>query len=132
MHWCLNVVCGASGEASAVMLRAGEVVSGVDAARARRPAARSDRELARGPARLCAALGLDGSANGLDLLGDGPVRLRTAARGAGAVVETGVGPRVGVAGAHDTLWRFWLAGEPTVSAYRPHAPRRRSTGPRSG
>lgn len=132
MHWCLNVVCGPKGEASAVLLRAGEVVSGVETARDRRPAARTDRELARGPARLCSALGLDGSANGLDLLGDGPVRLRTAARGAGAVVETGVGPRVGVAGAHDTLWRFWLAGEPTVSAYRPHAPRRRSAGPRSG
>jgi DNA-3-methyladenine glycosylase len=129
MHWCLNVVCGPEGEASAVLLRAGEVVSGVDAARTRRPAARSDRELARGPARLCAALGLDGSANGRDLLGDGPVRLRTATRGADAVVEMGVGPRVGVGGAHETPWRFWLAGEPTVSTYRPHAPRRRSTAP---
>jgi DNA-3-methyladenine glycosylase len=125
MHWCLNVVCGPVGEASAVLLRAGEVVDGAAIARTRRPAARTDRDLARGPARLCSALGLDGSVNGLDLLGDGPVRLRAAAR-PGAVIEMGVGPRVGVAGAHDTLWRFWLAGEPTVSAYRPHAPRRRT------
>ena len=131
MHWCLNVVCGPVGQASAVLLRAGEVVDGVAAARARRPAARTDRELARGPARLCSALGLDGSANGLYLLGDGPVRLipPPSSRGSlGAAVETGIGPRVGVAGAHDTPWRFWLAGEPSVSAYRPHAPRRRSRG----
>ena len=47
-------------------------------ARARRPAARRDVDLARGPARLCAALGIDKSAYGRWLLGDGPVRLRPA------------------------------------------------------
>jgi DNA-3-methyladenine glycosylase len=52
MHWCANVVCGPDGSASAVLLRAGEVVEGLDAARARRRAARRDEDLARGPARL--------------------------------------------------------------------------------
>ena len=33
------------------------------------------------------------------------------------------GPRVGVTGAHDVLWRFWLDGDPTVSVYRRHVPR---------
>jgi DNA-3-methyladenine glycosylase len=125
MHWCMNVVCGQSGTASAVLLRAGSIVDGVELARSRRIAARADFELARGPARLCAALGIDGSAYGTDLLdGSGPVRLRPpAAPVDGAAVRSG--PRVGVTGAHDLPWRFWLDGEPSVSAYRRHAPRPR-------
>ncbi|MGC5333612.1 DNA-3-methyladenine glycosylase [Micromonospora sp. DT62] len=125
MHWCMNVVTGPDGEASAVLLRAGEVVDGVEAARARRPAVRRDVDLARGPARLCATLGIDKSAYGRWLLGDGPVRLRPADV---PVPDEAVaaGPRVGVTGAHDVPWRFWIAGDPTVSAYRRHVPRRRS------
>ncbi|MCW3817078.1 DNA-3-methyladenine glycosylase [Micromonospora sp. DR5-3] len=124
MHWCMNVVTGPDGEASAVLLRAGEVVDGLPTARSRRPAVRRDVDLARGPARLCAALGIDGAVYGVDLLGDGPVRLRpaTAPVPAAAVLA---GPRVGVTGAHDVPWRFWLASDPTVSAYRRHVPRTR-------
>lgn len=124
MHWCVNVVTGPAGEAAAVLLRAGEVVDGLAAARARRPAVRRDVDLARGPARLCAALGIDRSAYGTHLLGDGPVRLRPgdAPVPADAVAA---GPRVGVTGAHDVPWRFWIAGDPTVSAYRRHVPRTR-------
>ncbi|MFC4149463.1 DNA-3-methyladenine glycosylase [Micromonospora mangrovi] len=124
MHWCMNVVTGPDGEASAVLLRAGEVVDGLDVARARRPAVRRDVDLARGPARLCATLGVDRTAYGADLLADGPVRLRPAPVPVpGAAVEAG--PRVGVTGAHDVPWRFWIAGDPTVSAYRRHVPRTR-------
>jgi DNA-3-methyladenine glycosylase len=125
MHWCANVVCGPAGEASAVLLRAGEVVDGVDLARKRRATARSDRELTRGPARLCTALGVDGTANGGYLLdGTGLVTLRPPVMPPDeAVIQSG--PRVGVAGGHDTPWRFWLAGEPTVTPYRRHTPRRR-------
>ncbi|WP_262287221.1 DNA-3-methyladenine glycosylase [Micromonospora sp. MA102] len=124
MHWCVNVVTGPDGEASAVLLRAGEVVDGLDVARERRPAVRRDVDLARGPARLCAALGIDRSVYGADLLGDGPVRLRPPLA---PVPEAAVsaGPRVGVTGAHDVPWRFWLTGEETVSAYRRHVPRTR-------
>lgn len=126
MHWCLNIVCGPVGAASAVLLRAGEVIDGVELARSRRRAARQDRDLARGPARLCEALRLDGMANGLYLLGDGPVRLlpRIRQTGSGAVVVAG--PRVGVNGAHDVPWRFWYDGEPTVSVYKRHTSRRRA------
>ncbi|MFF3866683.1 DNA-3-methyladenine glycosylase [Micromonospora sp. NPDC001898] len=125
MHWCMNVVTGPDGEASAVLLRAGEVVDGLDVARARRAAARRDIDLARGPARLCAALGIDRATYGVDLLGDGSVRLRPADV---PVPDRAVaaGPRVGVTGAHDMPWRFWIAEDPTVSAYRRHVPRRRS------
>lgn len=118
MHWCANVVCGPEGEASAVLLRAGEVVSGLAAARARRPAARTDRDLARGPARLTTALGIDGAANGADLLdASSGITLTAGSRVDAAMIRSG--PRVGVAGGHDTRWRFWLDGEPTVTAYRP-------------
>ncbi|MEV5822234.1 DNA-3-methyladenine glycosylase [Micromonospora haikouensis] len=124
MHWCVNVVTGPEGEASAVLLRAGEVVEGVEVARSRRTAVRRDADLARGPARLCAALGIDRTAYGRYLLGDGSVRLRPAAE---PVPDTAIaaGPRVGVTGAHDVPWRFWADGEPTVSQYRRHVPRTR-------
>ena len=127
MHWCMNVVTGPEGTASAVLLRAGEVVSGLDVARARRPAIRRDVDLARGPARLCATLGIDRDTYGVDLLDDaGPVRLAPPAQPvARAAVATG--PRVGVTGALDLPWRFWIAGDPTVSAYRRHVPRVRPT-----
>ena len=124
MHWCINVVTGVEGVASAVLLRAGEVVAGADRARERRPGAR-DRDLARGPARLTKALGIDRDQNGIDLL-DPSSSLRLVP---GAAVDGGAvrsGPRVGVAGAGaPTPWRFWIAGEPTVSAYRPAVARQR-------
>lgn len=122
MHWCLNVVAGPDGTASGVLLRAAEVVGGLDLARARRPEAR-DRDLCRGPARLTRALGVTGEYGGLDLLDDrSPLRLVLPAEPTGPVR---CGPRVGVAGeGAPTPWRFWLAGDPTVSPYRPAAPRR--------
>ncbi|MEJ3749516.1 DNA-3-methyladenine glycosylase [Actinomycetes bacterium KLBMP 9797] len=121
MHWCLNVVTGPPGEAAAVLLRAGAVIEGLPLARSRRGSA-SDRDLARGPARLCQALGIDRSAYGAYLLGDGPLQL---APPAAPVPSSAIaaGPRVGVTGAHDRPWRFWLAGDPTVSPYRRHRPR---------
>jgi DNA-3-methyladenine glycosylase len=124
LHWCANVVCGPEGEAAAVLLRAGEVVGGLPAARARRSRAASDAELARGPARLTAALGIDRAAGGAYLLSAaGPVRLRPAPQPVDPA-QIRSGPRVGVAGGQDTPWRFWLAGEPTVSAYRRQTRRR--------
>jgi len=126
MHWCANVVTGPDGQASAVLLRAGEVVEGHDLARRRRPAARADRDLARGPARLARALGLDGDSDGVDLR-TSAVTLRPRARQVGtATIRTG--PRVGVSGLGGDVaafpWRFWLDGDPTVSPYRPSVPRR--------
>ena len=120
MHVCANVVTGREGTASAVLLRAGEVVDGVDLARERRATTR-ERDLARGPANLCRALGIGLDLDGTDL-SRGPVRLVLAAAPDPGRVSTG--PRVGLRGAPDRPWRFWLTGEPTVSAYRPAAKRR--------
>ena len=124
MHWCCNVVCGPDGEPSAVLLRAGRVVAGEELARARRPAARSATELARGPARLTSTLGLVGTDTGADLLDPAsPIRLLAGTRVPDAAVRHG--PRVGVAAAADVPWRIWTDGDPTVSPYRPGTRRRR-------
>ena len=125
MHYCMNVVCATDGHASAVLLRAGEVVEGVELARVRRGSAR-DRDLARGPARLCSALGIDLTQNGL-ALHDSPLTLDLAAEPSPAG-QVATGPRVGLRHAADRPWRFWLLDEPTVSVYRPAStrPRRRT------
>lgn len=133
LHHCVNVVCGPEGEASAVLVRAGEVVVGADLARSRRLASgvvRTDRDLARGPARLAVALGLDLSADGADVTDpDGDVVLARPSTEPTPLVEpvetpaaVRTGPRVGVSGdggrADLFPWRFWLDAEPTVSLYR--------------
>jgi DNA-3-methyladenine glycosylase len=120
MHYCCNVVVGTEGTAAAVLLRAGEVVEGLEVARARRPKS-SERDLARGPARLCSTLGIDREHNGTDL-SCGPLTLTLDEAPAPETVRSG--PRVGLREAADNPWRFWLEGEPTVSTYRPAAPRR--------
>ncbi|MGW2160285.1 DNA-3-methyladenine glycosylase [Nonomuraea sp. NPDC001699] len=192
MHFCANLVCLPEGHGSAVLVRAGEIVAGLDEARTRRtPAPASaagtaaafdggrsapasaagraaaagrargvpDRDLARGPARLAVALGLLREHNGLDAIwegspaalppltgtpgspgrfGHGPEHatwLTGLPHGSAAVLEgrpadpgtIRSGPRTGVSTAKDTPWRFWIDGDPTVSPYRAHVPRRRSS-----
>lgn len=128
MHYCCNVVVGQEGVASAVLLRAGEVVEGLQVARSRRGRS-SDRDLARGPARLCQALAIDRAHNGADLSA-GDLTLKPGPPPAAEQVATG--PRVGLREAADHPWRYWLRDEPTVSAYRPAGPLRRRRGPASG
>jgi DNA-3-methyladenine glycosylase len=124
-HWCLNMVVGQEGDASAVLLRAGAVVDGIDLARSRRGGVK-DRELARGPAKLTVSLGLDGSAYGTSMVdGTGPVLITPPATPV-ARADISAGPRVGVSTAVDVPWRFWRTGDPSVSVYRAHSPRRRS------
>ncbi|MGO2542237.1 MAG: DNA-3-methyladenine glycosylase [Specibacter sp.] len=118
MHFCANLVCRPAGESSGCLMRAGEVVEGLDLARARRPTAKRDQELAQGPARLTKAMGLNLAHNGVAALG-GEVTV--------TLPETPVqtfmaGPRVGISGPGGTAeypWRFWIAGDPTVSKFKP-------------
>ena len=122
MHFCANVVSLTDGVPGAVLLRAGEVVSGEDVAFSRRPASRSVAELAKGPARLCKVLGLDRGSNGLDLTSaDSPVRLYAGE----PTTSVRSGPRVGVAVAMDVPWRFWI-DSPAVSTYKRGGKRRNS------
>jgi DNA-3-methyladenine glycosylase len=118
----MNLVCGPEGRPTGVLLRGGRVVEGVELAHQRRPKARSERDLARGPARLAEVLGVGRAQDGADVCGDGPVVL------CGGVVPPAAalrrGPRVGLRQAAQFPWRFWIADDPTVSAYRPHVPKR--------
>jgi DNA-3-methyladenine glycosylase len=85
-----------------------------------------ERELARGPARLCQALGIDRGLDGADVCDPGsPLRIRPAPEASSGrpVPAVSRGPRVGISAAADRPWRFWLTGDPTVSPYRPHVPR---------
>ena len=144
MHFCVNLVCLGDGSASAVLLRAGRVIEGEELALTRRTGAprgvRRDgsprertvipfRDLARGPARLCQALDIDRAQDGADVcIAESPLRMRwpdARAMDRSAEIKVASGPRVGVSSAAEIPWRFWIEGEPTVSAYRPAVPRRR-------
>jgi DNA-3-methyladenine glycosylase len=120
MHWCANVVCGETGRASAVLLRAGAPVDRVDVMRVRRHAARRDRELCSGPARLTQALGITGVQNGIDLV-RGPLRLLD--DGTPPPDRPGISTRVGLnPGRGDEYrWRWFVRDEPNVSRGRPSA-----------
>ena len=127
MHWCLNLVCGPDGAASAVLLRAGELLLPPDddvdgravlarLVAERRPGIRPV-DLARGPARLTKTLAVDRADNGADVT-DPAGRLHVVA---GVPVPDGrvrTGPRVGLSAAAERPWRFWIDGEATVSPYR--------------
>ena len=118
MHVCANIVCSPEGTASAVLLRAGEIVEGVDLARARRTTSKSDADLARGPARLCVALGIT--------LADGGAELDLTLAEPSPFLA---GPRTGVSGpggSDEYPWRFWIPGDPTVSPYKASVPKRRA------
>lgn len=135
MHFCVNLVCQPAGEAAAVLLRAGRVVDGAELAAARRTAGSgagvrrvAERELARGPARLCQALGIGRRQNGADVCDPrGPLRVLAPAGFTGLpTASVSAGPRVGVRLGAEADWRFWVAGDPAVSLYRPHVPRLRA------
>ena len=114
MHWCANVVCGEEGVARAVLLRAAAPVEGLPAMRDARPAARSDRDLCNGPAKLCQALGLERRHDGADLLsGDRGVWLLR--DHVPPPARPGTGVRVGISAGAELPWRFWVPGNPNVS-----------------
>lgn len=134
MHYCANLVCLPDGSGSAVLLRAGEIVDGLQLARSRRSNGKptADRDLARGPARLAVALGLHREHNGLDAVatlsgsaGSGTMAVLEGAPPDRALIRSG--PRTGISSAKDTPWRFWIDGDPTVSPYRAHVPRNRGS-----
>lgn len=128
IHSCVNVVCGPVGVAGGILLRGGEIVEGWDAALHRRlergGVVRTDRDLARGPGRFGDAVGLRHPVHdGVDAITAAPwhgASVRLALR-VEPLVAFAAGPRVGVAGVAGTEvfpWRFWIDGDPTVSAFR--------------
>jgi DNA-3-methyladenine glycosylase len=153
MHYCVNLVCQPVGLAEAVLIRAGAVVDGAELARRRRyglaeadgsteatsgrNGRHRDRDLARGPGRLCQALGIDRSLDGADAcMPGGPIGIsppeafdQAAVAGSGAIR---VGPRVGISRAAELPWRYWLAGDGHVSAYKALRPKEPQPKPVSG
>jgi DNA-3-methyladenine glycosylase len=124
MHFAINMVCSPDGVASGVLIRSGEVIRGIDLARRRRALRRStvprDAHLARGPGNLAAALGVTRPLHdGLDLFA-APFAVELEPLSDDSTIRSG--PRVGVAGdagGPAFPWRFWIDGDPTVSAFRP-------------
>jgi DNA-3-methyladenine glycosylase len=119
MHWCANVVTGPAGEASALLIRALAPLRGLEEMRRLRPAALRHRDLCNGPAKLCQALGITGADNGTDLL----ARSGSPRAGAVRLLDDGTPPperpaqgkRIGIRVATEEPWRFWVAGEESVS-----------------
>jgi DNA-3-methyladenine glycosylase (3mg) len=124
MHTCANVVCSPEGTASGLLLRGGEIIEGIELARRRRSTSKRDADLARGPARLTVALGITLADGGADLATS---RIRLELSDGSLPFSTG--PRTGLAGpgGGDAFpWRYWLPGEPSVSPYKRHSPKKRS------
>ena len=128
IHRALNLVCGADGESAGCLVRSGEIIDGLDLARERRMASAregaplpKDAHLARGPGNLAKALAIEPILGGTPVVGpDAQVVVR---RPDGHVApEYLTGPRVGVSGpggeGESFPWRFWIPGEPSLSAYR--------------
>lgn len=125
LHHCANLVVGPAGVPHAVLFRGAEVVDGAEVAWRRRREAgvcRSERDLARGPARLAVVLGLTREHDGMRIGVPGQADLVTLAVSAGSAVDVTTGPRVGIAGSGPDAvarpWRFWIAGDPHVSPGR--------------
>jgi DNA-3-methyladenine glycosylase len=113
IHWCLNVVCGADGEGSAVLIRALQPTEGIAAMRVRRGGV-ADRLLCAGPGRVCQALGVSDAHDGLPL-DTPPFRLEWPTAANGLLI----GPRIGISKGVEAPWRFGLAGSRFLS--RPFA-----------
>jgi len=114
MHFCANTVCGGVGESSAVLLRALAPLTGLDEMRAARGvAAKRERDLCSGPAKLCQAFGIDRDQDGVDLVTDGDIGVYD--DGTPPPVIPGVSPRIGIAVAVDEPWRWFVSGDPNLS-----------------
>lgn len=115
MHHCANVVAGRTGDPVAVLLRALDPTDGLDTMRRRR---RRDVDLCSGPARLCQALAIDRSTDGLDLVGSPTLYIEPAPPGPETPRRIVAAPRIGVqyagAWARRRL-RFYLKDSPHVS-----------------
>ena len=122
IHWCFNLVCRETGHGAGVLIRALEPLWGLEVMRERRGGL-ADRLLCAGPGRLCQALGIDGSHDGLSLA-EPPFLLEPAT----AAVAVIAGPRIGISRAREVPWRFGLAGSRYLSRGFAKAPRASDNG----
>jgi DNA-3-methyladenine glycosylase len=112
MHECLNIVAEPEGKAGCVLIRAVEPCEGLEIIRARRPGARTDRDLASGPGRLTKALAITRAQNGADVTrGDLTVNRPRHEHH----FEIDVTPRIGITKCADWPLRFVIRGNKFVS-----------------
>lgn len=109
IHWCMNVVSGAAGEGSAVLIRALEPLAGLEIMQARRGVSEA-RALCSGPGKLCQALAVTRAHDGLPL-----DRAPFAVRQGPAPARILAGPRIGITKAAEKPWRFGEAGSRHLS-----------------
>ncbi|HET9109430.1 MAG TPA: DNA-3-methyladenine glycosylase [Ktedonobacterales bacterium] len=114
IHYCLNVVTESAGVAAAVLIRAIRPLVGVELMRLRRGEHTRERDLARGPGRLCQALALTIADDGADLLG--PELWIGETPGLEGALPVAATSRIGITQAADWPWRFVVVGDPYVSA----------------
>lgn len=114
IHYCLNVVTEGQDVAAAVLIRAIRPEIGIELMRRRRGERIGDRDLARGPGRLCQALALSIDDDGSDLLGSAMWLIETP--GLEEMPRIAATARIGITQAADWPWRFVVVGDPYVSA----------------
>jgi DNA-3-methyladenine glycosylase len=119
MHFCSNVVTGADGVGTAVLLRAAEPLEGLDAMAERR-GVDAPTLLCSGPGRLTQAMEISRPENGADLVRDASVHLRRGDPVAPRSIARST--RVGVNVGTERRWRFYEAGSAFVSRGRPSVP----------
>lgn len=113
MHVCMNVVADAEGTAGCVLIRALQPIAGLETMQSRRRAARNERQLASGPARLTQALGISLEDYGADLT-RGPFVIREPAKPLPFEIE--VTKRIGISKCEDSPLRFVIKGSEFLSA----------------
>lgn len=111
MHWCFNVSAETARVGAGVLIRALEPLEGIDVMQARRGTTRLT-DLARGPGRLAAAMGIDRRLDGTDLCRAGPLWLGEAVQ---PVRRIGVSVRIGITKEAHRLLRFYERGNRFVS-----------------
>ncbi len=123
MHYLFNISTEPAGVGAAVLIRAIQPTVGIELMRQRRGEAVPLRDLARGPGRVCAALGLSLAENGLPLTGETLWLDDEPGLPAGAVIAAS--PRIGISVGTELPWRWYLAGSPYVSGGKNGLPSQR-------
>jgi DNA-3-methyladenine glycosylase len=115
VHWCFNAVTRGKGLPSAVLVRALEPLEGIELMERRRGPRVKGTDLTNGPGKLCTALGIDGSMNGVSLQ-SGQLVLRQGSPVEDSRVATT--PRIGITRAADWPLRYCIRGNRWVSSAR--------------
>jgi DNA-3-methyladenine glycosylase len=111
MYEMFNLVTEAEGKPAAVLIRALEPLSGIEAMRKRRPHVRAERDLLNGPGRLARAMGIQLTHKGESAMGPNIFVFDDGSKPESITVS----PRVGISEGQEHLWRYYVTEHPCVS-----------------